>query len=102
MDVLGMLEDINKPENPPQAPKRRGRPPKNKNNVNTESRPAGDTAGVRKKQQPAAAGKPRGKKGASSSAYNPSSHGSKCTPPPGFKSPCACAYKSLWIHAQYC
>ncbi|CAN6193567.1 unnamed protein product [Urochloa humidicola] len=101
--MLGMLEDINKPENPPQAPpKRRGRPPKNKNNVNAQSRSAGGVAGARKKQQPAAAGKPPGKKGVGSSASNPSPHGSKSTPPSGFKGPCACAYKSLRIRAQNC
>ncbi|CAO2188789.1 unnamed protein product [Urochloa humidicola] len=67
--MLGMLEDINKPENPPQAaPKRRGRPPKNKNNVNALSRRAGGP----KMQQPAATGKPPGKKAAGFSASNPS------------------------------
>ncbi|CAN6177140.1 unnamed protein product [Urochloa humidicola] len=102
--MLGMLEDINKPEDPPQAaaPKRRGRPPKNKSIVNAPSRPAAGEGGDRKKKKPAAARKPCGKKGAGSSASNPNPHGAKRTPPPGFNGPCACAYKSLRIRAQNC
>ncbi|CAL5041400.1 unnamed protein product [Urochloa decumbens] len=107
--MLVMLNDINKPDDPPQAPapKRRGRPPKY-NGVRARPAPApGGAAGVRKKKQPAAARKPpRGKKGVGSLAHSPSPHGGTKKkpppPPPGFNGPCACVMKSLRIRAQNC